>query len=113
MKLLMENWRKFVNEREAPQFKSNDFCSEFPDACAGVLGTVRANMPQIPDGGEFEKGRLDTKDLFGMADETPEIADANTIKITPEMREKVLKEGLQTFASGGVIGNLPSRLAKI
>ena len=64
-------------------------------------------------GGKFEKGRLDTKDLFGMADETPEIADANTIKITPEMREKVLKEGLQTFASGGVIGNLPSRLAKI
>ena len=38
---------------------------------------------------------------------------ANTIKITPEMREKVLKEGVHTFASGGVIGNLPSRLAKI
>ena len=51
----MENWRKFVNEQETPQFKSNDFCSEFPDACTGALGTVRANMPQIPDGEEFEK----------------------------------------------------------
>tara|TARA_R100000234_G_C4966845_1_gene164325 strand:+ start:44 stop:676 length:633 start_codon:yes stop_codon:yes gene_type:complete len=55
MKLLMENWRKFVNEQETPQFKSNDFCSEFPKACTGVLGTVRANMPQIPDGEQFEK----------------------------------------------------------
>ena len=81
-------------------------------------------------GGKFEKGSLDLDNTFGYpAGEVIttgdrnlpivynsgqlENAKANTIKITPEMREKVLKEGVHTFASGGVIGNLPSRLAKI
>lgn len=76
-------------------------------------------------GGEFERGSLDLEDTYNWKlgrELFPETAQAkqqlkntkaNTIKITPEMREKVLKEGLQTFASGGVIGNLPSRLAKI
>jgi len=78
-------------------------------------------------GGEFKKGKLDVENTYG-ADkvigdvENPaavieafegRVLDTNIIKITPEMREKILKEGLQTFASGGVIGNLPSRLAKI
>ena len=31
----------------------------------------------------------------------------------PTAGKKVLKEGVHTFASGGVIGNLPSLLAKI
>ena len=81
-------------------------------------------------GGKFERGSLDLDNTFGYpAGEVIttgdrnlpivynsgqlENAKANTIKITPEMREKVLKEGVHTFASGGVIGNLPSRLAKI
>jgi len=87
-------------------------------------------------GGKFERGDLDLEDTFGYdplgattrridyAGEFGNISNrqinaiknntkANIIKITPEMREKILKEGLQTFASGGVIGNLPSRLAKI
>jgi len=75
-------------------------------------------------GGEFKKGKLDYEDTFGTGwdkvkkgyeEGTISMSgmNANIIKITPEMREKILKEGLQTFASGGVIGNLPSRLAKI
>jgi len=77
-------------------------------------------------GGKFEKGSLDLDDTYGAGfKETArnpnvmkpelsiEIAKANTIKITPEMREKVLKEGIPTFSAGGVIGNFPSRLAKI
>ena len=75
-------------------------------------------------GGKFERGRLDIKDVGGEAyynesiekiikEQEEPIYKANIIKITPKMREKILKEGLQTFASGGVIGNLPSRLAKI
>ncbi len=77
-------------------------------------------------GGKFEKGSLDLDDTYGagfketarnpnvMTPKTSiELAEANTIKITPEMRKKVLEEGVHTFASGGVIGNLPSRLAKI
>jgi hypothetical protein len=53
MKLLMENWRQFVNE-EARQYTSNDFCTEYPNACKKVLGTQRANMPQVPDVEDFE-----------------------------------------------------------
>tara|TARA_R110002110_G_scaffold214699_1_gene428346 strand:+ start:664 stop:837 length:174 start_codon:yes stop_codon:yes gene_type:complete len=41
------------------------------------------------------------------------LRESNIIKITPEMREKVLKEGISTFSAGGSIGNFPSRLAKI
>ena len=77
-------------------------------------------------GGKFEKGSLDLDDTYGAGfKETArkpnvvkpelsiEIAKANIIKITPEMREKVLKEGIPTFSAGGSIGNFPSRLAKI
>ena len=77
-------------------------------------------------GGKFEKGSLDLDDTYGAGfKETArnpnvmkpelsiEIAKANTIKITPEMRKKVLKEGIPTFSAGGVIGNFPSRLSKI
>ena len=81
-------------------------------------------------GGKFEKGSLDLDDTFGYpAGEVItrgdtnlpivynsgqlENAKANIIKITPEMREKVLKEGISTFSAGGSIGNFPSRLAKI
>jgi len=50
--LITENWRRFINENEKT---SNSFCANFPDACKDVLGTVRANMPQIPDAAAFEK----------------------------------------------------------
>lgn len=62
MKLIMEGWRRFVEaeedlagaQPEPKQYSSNDFCTEYPDACKGVLGTQRANMPQVPDVGDFE-----------------------------------------------------------
>ena len=77
-------------------------------------------------GGKFEKGSLDLDDTYGagfketarnpnvMTPKTSiELAKTNTIKITPEMRKKVLEEGISTFSAGGSIGNFPSRLAKI
>jgi len=76
-------------------------------------------------GGKFEKGSLDLDNTYDWKlgrEFFPETAQAkqqlkntetNTIKITPEMREKVLKEGIPTFSAGGVIGNFPSRLSKI
>ena len=62
MKLIMETWRRFVEaeedlaqgQPEAKQYGSNDFCTEYPEACKGVLGTQRANMPQVPDVDDFE-----------------------------------------------------------
>jgi len=52
---LFENFRRFLKEEQEVQFETNDFCTEFPEACSGVLGTKRATMPQVPDVGEFEK----------------------------------------------------------
>jgi len=72
-------------------------------------------------GGKFEEGRLDLDDTFdpasryfGHAASIGEhyrllneagIVDANIIKITPEMKEKILAEGLHTFgfAKGGLV----------
>ena len=51
MKLLMENWRRFLNEQN---YQGNSFCDNFPSACKGAYGTKRANMPQIADAGDFE-----------------------------------------------------------
>ena len=67
-------------------------------------------------GGEFRKGSLDMSDTFGYdpfdyAGAIKNNTKANIIKITPKMREKILTEGLPSFASGGIIGRLPSRLA--
>jgi hypothetical protein len=38
-----------------------------------------------------------------MADETPEIADTNILRITPEMKQKILEEGMPSFAYGGPV----------
>lgn len=65
-------------------------------------------------GGEFEaKGSLDLEDTFGSRGvienmpsyATDEIAnaEANIIRITPEMKEKILKEGIQSFGTGGIV----------
>lgn len=64
-------------------------------------------------GGKFEEGRLDADDLFGMADDIPEIADANIIHITPEMKEKILKEGFESFKYGGPVNKNYSILDNI
>lgn len=75
-------------------------------------------------GGEFEKnGSLDVTDTFntegiGLLDRidaaadlrgdlsenaTRGLLDANVIRITPEMKEKILKEGIQSFGTGGIV----------
>jgi len=54
--MIFENFRKFLNEAEEKQqqYSSNDFCTEFSEACEKVYSTQRANMPQIPDAEAFE-----------------------------------------------------------
>ena len=78
-------------------------------------------------GGKFEKGRLDLDDTFGKPQEMRNpiteqadidehyrllnedgFADANIIKITPEMRARILEEGMPSFAAGGIVGVIPS-----
>jgi len=75
-------------------------------------------------GGEFEKGSLDLEDTYGnpqnfykeIEDEYPDQydfseflkaeidkAEANIIRITPEMKAKILKDGLQSFSGGGIV----------
>ena len=82
-------------------------------------------------GGKFEKGSLDVKDTFGegyaelledykkrdltlmnmnarervRATEAKKPYDANVIRITPEMKQKILEEGLPSFALGGSVNN--------
>jgi len=66
---LHESFREFLKEQEAPaaqaqekpgaqkpksEYKTNDFCTEFPKFCTKVLGTQRANMPQVPDVDDFK-----------------------------------------------------------
>ena len=68
-------------------------------------------------GGKFEEDYLDLEDTFGAprtfyqdspvsysADEIAS-AKANIIRITPEMKQKILEEGLSSFALGGPVGN--------
>ena len=75
-------------------------------------------------GGKFEKGSLDKTDTFGDVSKTPQgepynqaqldtinkaiAADqpnlkTNIIRITPEMKAKILEEGLPSFAFGGPV----------
>jgi hypothetical protein len=68
-------------------------------------------------GGKFEKGKLDIDDTFGSGTEKflpqPEtgldrrrnLVEANIIRITPEMKQKILEEGLPSFALGGSVNN--------
>jgi len=68
-------------------------------------------------GGKFEKGKLDIDDTFGSGTEKflpqPEtgldrrrnLVEANIIRITPEMKQKILEEGLPSFRVGGPVGN--------
>jgi len=54
-------------------------------------------------GGEFYKGDLDAVDTFGPSTIDYDILDSNIIRITPEMKEKILKEGIQSFGTGGIV----------
>ena len=57
-------------------------------------------------GGEFEQGRLDFEDTFDEIKpfiDDVESVDANIIRITPEMRERILEEGIPSFGAGGIV----------
>jgi len=72
-------------------------------------------------GGKFEKGSLDLEDTYGAVNakslermpltdprRSPNRASAkaNILKITPEMKEKILAEGLESFAKGGLVQSI-------
>jgi len=60
-------------------------------------------------GGKFEEGRLDVDDTFTQGrvhqlyESDPDVLPANIIRITPEMRERILEEGIQAFGTGGIV----------
>lgn len=68
-------------------------------------------------GGKFETGSLDVDNTFASADlnqitdgmnlENPNdvynLLDANILRITPEMKAKILEEGFSAFAKGGAV----------
>ena len=54
-------------------------------------------------GGEFYRGDLDAVDTFGSSTIDYDILDSNVIRITEEMRNKLLLEGIPDFAIGGIV----------
>ena len=61
-------------------------------------------------GGNYREGSLDVGDIlgaeyvkYGGSMRDPETAKATIIEITPEMRAKILEEGLPTFKRGGEV----------
>jgi hypothetical protein len=66
-------------------------------------------------GGKFEKGKLDVDDTFGEGasrftegenfanNPRNELVKTNIIRITPEMKKKILEEGFSNFAIGGAV----------
>ena len=66
-------------------------------------------------GGEFEKGSLDIDDIHGSGttkflsapetglDRRRNNAKANIIRITPQMRKKIIEEGLPSMYMGGKV----------
>ena len=75
-------------------------------------------------GGEFEQGRLDVDDTFPgwrakFGDDGDELRqlDSNIIRITPEMRERILEEGIPSFGAGGIVditqGTDPSMVDRV
>ena len=76
-------------------------------------------------GGEFEQGSLDLVDTYGSRNlrgsEVPDFAtdnmEANIIRITPEMRARILEEGIPSFGGGGIVdvtqGTDPSTVDRV
>jgi hypothetical protein len=56
-------------------------------------------------GGKFEKGKLDFDDTFEISINPPDedALDTNILRITPEMKQKILEEGMPSFAYGGPV----------
>jgi len=65
-------------------------------------------------GGKFEKGSLNLEDISKgdiryptdnplVLKETKKMAESNIIRITPEMKQKILEEGFSNFAIGGAV----------
>ena len=52
-------------------------------------------------------------DLNEILNNTELARETNTIIITPEMREKILKEGLDTFGTGGAVSNLGKAIENV
>jgi len=67
-------------------------------------------------GGKFEKGSLDGKAVYGKYDPTAFGADSlpikrlevNILRITPEMKKKVLEEGMPQMYKGGIVNKVKS-----
>ena len=75
-------------------------------------------------GGEFEQGSLDLVDTYGSRHHTVKTPDfaidnmqSNIIRITPEMRERILEEGIPSFGGGGIVnvtqGDDPSTVDRV
>ena len=84
---------------------------------------IPAEMKRLADnyGGKFEKGGLDLEDTYGAVNakslermpltdprSSPNRASAkaNILRITPEMKQKILAEGLEAFAQGGLVQSI-------
>jgi hypothetical protein len=76
---------------------------------------IPAEMQRLADnyGGKFEKGRLDVDNTFTQTDVYPipkseplDELQANILRITPEMKQKILAEGLEAFAQGGLVQSI-------
>ena len=57
----------------------------------------------IPEAMKFQQKQ---RKKFGDDGDELQQLDANIIKITPEMKEKILTEGLPSFAMGGLIQDI-------
>ena len=82
---------------------------------------IPAEMKKLANkyGGKFEKGGLDLNDISFNKDSLGRVVDArgtpiiatdnakaNILRITPEMKEKILAEGLEKFKDGGLVSGI-------
>ena len=94
------------------------------DEFYGILydDKIPAEMKKLANkyGGKFEKGDLSLTNVYGdrpdkfdgdlelpnYSNEEIENLTANILRITPEMKEKILAEGLEKFKDGGIVGSI-------
>ena len=98
---------KVFSDRYSDQYKK--FYTQLYDE------KIPAEMKRLADnyGGKFEKGRLDVDNTFTQTDVYPipkseplDELQANILRITPEMKQKILAEGLEAFAQGGLVQSI-------